>query len=76
MADSLVETCWRRRARSGYEFRCELYRLGDHVELRVSYGDDHQVVHREPTSGIDAARQLAQEWLRKVDELQDFQNFS
>ena len=75
MANSLIETCWRLRARSGYEFRCELYRVGEHVELRVSYGDD-QLVHGEPTSGIEAARQLAQGWLRKVIELQDFHEAS
>jgi hypothetical protein len=75
MAESLVETCWRVRARSGYEFRCELYRVGDQVAVRVSYDGD-KVVHAESTNGIDAARQLAQAWLRKVTVLQEFQEFS
>ena len=72
MADSVVETCWRVGARSGYEFRCELYRNGDHVELRVRYGDD-ELVHAERTSGMEAARQVAQVWLRKAIDLQGSQ---
>ena len=53
----------------GYEFRCELHRIGDHVELRVRYGND-EVVHAERTTGIEAARQVAQVWLRKAIDLQ------
>lgn len=75
MANSLVETCWRVRGRSGHEFRCELYQVGSHLQLRVSYGDD-ALVHAEPTSGIDAARELAQEWLRKTIALQEFSESS
>ena len=71
----LVERCWRVVGRSGYVYKCEICRVDGRLQVRVRYGD-HDLVHCEPAQDIETGRDLGQQWLRRILELEDFEESS
>ena len=78
MADHKVETCWRVVGGNGDEYRCGIHRGTALLDVRVTFGppDSEQCVHSELVEDIAYAREVANDWLRKVLELEAFRQRS
>ena len=66
------ETCWRLVGGNGDEYRCGIYRDTVLLNVRVTFGppDNEHCVHSELVNDIAHAREVANECLRRVLELE------